>query len=421
MAPKLPNHDFTPGHLTACQICGSQNLELVMDLGHQPLCDSLLTDQQLNEPEASYPLRQFRCVDCSLNQIDYVVDSELVYHKEYPYKSGVTKELVEYQLTSSASTVSEFGLNPGDLVVDIGSNDGTLLKGFKAKGMRVLGIEPTNIAKLANEDQVETIQEFFTEDLAKNIVKEFGHAKCISATNVFAHMATLGEVIRGIQVLLEDGGIFVCEVHYLLEVIRGGQYDTIYHEHLRTYSLKSLITLLESYNFTVIDARQVNRYGGSLRVYAAKGKTHTARPSVGELLRAEEEYGLYDATVYQTFREKAERSRYELLNLAMEAKIKGLQLVGNSCPGRSSTLLNYCGIDHSLMPYICEQSESLKLGMYLPGMHIPIVDNKKLIEDQPDYVVLLAWHYAEPITQYLRERGLRSKLVLPLPELRILE
>jgi len=418
---KVPNHDFNSGPLTACQVCGSRNLELVIDLGHQPLCDSMLTFDQLNETELTYPLRQFRCVDCSLNQIDYAVASNVVYHPEYPYKSGVTLELVEYQQSSSATTVSEFGLEPGDLVVDIGSNDGTLLKGYKAQGMRVLGVEPTNIASIANEDGIETLQSFFTENVANNIVKEYGHAKCVTATNVFAHMSSLGEVIRGIQALLDEGGIFVCEIHYLLEIIRGVQFDTIYHEHLRTYSLKSLITLLEMYGLTVVDAHQVNRYGGSLRIYAANGKKHAPRGSVGELLKKEEAFGLYGGAVYKAFRDKVEKARLDFMTLAYEAQAKGQSFVGNSCPGRCSTLINYYGIDHTLMPYICEQPTSLKLGLHLPGKHIPVVDNKKLIEDQPDYVVLLAWHYGEPITEQLRARGLKSKLVLPLPEVTIVE
>jgi len=418
---KVPKHDFTSGPLTACQVCGSENLELVIDLGNQPLCDSLLTSDQLNEAELTYPLRQFRCVECSLNQIDYAVAGDIVYHPEYPYKSGVTLELVEYQQSSAKTTVTEFGLESGDLVVDIGSNDGTLLKGYRAQGMRVLGVEPTNIAKIANEDGIETLQSFFTENLANTIVKDNGHAKCVTATNVFAHMSSLGEVIRGIQALLDESGIFVCEIHYLLEVIRGGQFDTIYHEHLRTYSLKSLITLLEMYDFTVVDARQVNRYGGSLRVYAAKGKKHAPRSSVGELLKKEEAFGLYDGAVYKTFRENVDRARSDLVTFAYEAKAKGQSFVGNSCPGRCSTLLNYYGIDRTLMPYICEQPTSLKLGLHLPGMHIPVVDNKRLIEDQPDYVVLLAWHYGVPITEQLRARGLKSKLVLPLPEVSFIE
>lgn len=420
MAPSI-DHDIPVGPIARCQVCGSNDLELIIDLGHQPLCDSLLTYEQLKEPEHTYPLRFLRCLKCSLGQIDYAVDGSTVYHREYPYRSGVTKELVEYQRESSQTTVSEFAIEPNSLVVDIGSNDGTLLTGFKAQGMRTLGIEPTNIAKIANDAGIETIQEFFVEKLAQEIVQDHGHASVVSSTNMFAHMTALGEVTRGIRTLLKDGGIFVCEIHYLLEIIRGNQYDTIYHEHLRSYSLKSMIVLLEMYGFTVVDARQVNRYGGSLRVYAAKGAGHPVRDSVGELLALEEEFGLYRRDAYDRFRENAKIARWNLVSMATEAKIVGASFVGNSCPGRSSTLLNYCGIDRELMPYIAEQPASLKLGLHLPGKHIPVVDNEILFREQPDYVVLLAWHYWEPISKQLRERGLQSKLVMPLPEVKVLD
>ncbi len=415
------DHDLGVGPIESCQVCGGSNLELVVDLGHQPLCDSLIDVDRLNEPEQTFPLRLHRCLDCSLAQIDYAVDGSTVYFKEYPYRSGVTRELVDYQMESSAATVADFAVGPDSLVVDVGSNDGTLLSGFKAQGMRVLGVEPTNIAKIANESGIETTQSFFTEKVAREIVKDYGHASVVSATNMYAHMTALGEVTRGIEALLDDDGIFVCEVHYLLEIIRGGQYDTIYHEHLRSYSLKSLVTLLEMYNFTVVDARQVNRYGGSLRVYAQKGKNRAVRSSVAELLAREEAFGLYDSATYDNFRGTIEKSRREFVSLALEAQAKGQSFVGNSCPGRCSTLLNYCGIDKSLMPYIAEQPTSLKLGQHLPGMHIPIVDNEILVREQPDYVVLLAWHYGEPITEQLRARGLKSKLVMPLPEVKVLE
>ena len=166
------DHDIKGGFIECCQVCGSQNLELIIDLRHQPLCDSLLSKSQLNQPETSYPLRLWRCVDCSLAQIDYAVDGSTVYHAEYPYKSGVTQELVEYQMESSATTVQDFNIEQGSLVVDIGSNDGTLLSGFRRQKMRTLGVEPTNIARLANADGIETIQAFFCEDVARNIVTD---------------------------------------------------------------------------------------------------------------------------------------------------------------------------------------------------------------------------------------------------------
>jgi hypothetical protein len=416
-----PSHDINHGPISRCQVCGSERLELVIDLGHQALSDSLPSLEQLKGPEHTFPLRQFWCRDCTLSQIDYAVPPEVVYHLEYPYRSGITKELATYQVQLAEETIVQLHLQPDSLIVDVGSNDGTLLSGFKAKGMRVVGVEPTNIARLAREGGIETVQAFFDEDCARRIVESHGRAKLMTATNVFAHITTLGHFIRGLEILLDSDGVFVFENHYLLDILRGGQFDTIYHEHLRSYSLRSIVTLFAFYDFTVVDARQVSRYGGNVRAYVAKGRDRTRQPSVDKLLQKEHDFGLQDPGCYAAFRARAEQARSDLLRLALDCKDKGVSFVGNSCPARASTLLNYCGIDRSLMPYICEQPTSLKLGLHLPGKHIPIVNNQRLIDEQPDYVVLLAWHYGEPIGQQLRARGLRSKLVLPLPEVRMLD
>jgi SAM-dependent methyltransferase len=401
-------------------VCNAKDLDLIIDLGHQPLCDSLLRPDQLIQPETNYPLRLMRCRVCSLAQLDYVVPGEIVFHRNYPYRAGITKEVVDHHQHSAAEAVKRYALTGDSLVVDIGSNDGTLLSAFKTQGVRVLGVEPTDIADIANANGIETIKSPFTESLAIDIERDYGNAALITATNVFAHMAPLGEVIRGIRRLLNDGGLFMSETHYLLDIIKGVQYDTIYHEHIRSYSLKSLVYLFEANGFTVVDATRVERYAGSLRVFAAKGKHLPVSPSVTALLAEEESFGLHRPEVFQIFRERAFAARNELLTLALEVKKRGEWLVGNSCPGRSSTLLNFTGITKDLMPYIAEQPTSLKLGLHLPGKHMPVVDNEILFREQPDYVALLAWHYAEPIARLLRQRGLRSKLIVPLPEVRIL-
>ena len=418
----MPDHDVNPSPLERYQISGSSNLELIIDLDCQPLCDSLLTREQLLQPEATYPLRLYLCPESGLAQLDYVVDGSVVYHPEYPYRSGITKELEVYQRAFAKGVVDELAVPKGSLCVDIGSNDGTLLTGFKLQGMRALGVEPTNIAKIAREENgIETLQQFFTEALAKNIIKDYGKAKVITATNVFAHMAPLGEVVRGICALLDDDGVFITESHYLLDVVEKGQFDTVYHEHIRTYSLKSLVTLFGYYGMDVVDVRRADRYGGNIRAYVARKGSRPIAPAVPALLALEVERGLFDPKTYVKFRARVEKSRDELMTLAYQAHQKGLSLVGNSCPGRCSTLLNYYGMTRDLMPYLAEQPTSLKLGLYLPGKHIPVVNNQRLIDEQPDYVVLLAWHYATPIAEQLRARGLKSKLVVPLPDVKLID
>lgn len=419
MSPR-PNHNIPEGHQEHCQVCGCSDLREVLDLGYQPLCDSLLTEDALHQPESHYPLRQVWCPRCTLSQIDYVVDGSTVYHQEYPYRTGVTRELVEYQQELATSVATSLDLAPEDLVADIGCNDGTLLQAFRKQGLRVVGVEPTGIAEFARQSGIDTVQAPFSREIATQIVEAHGLAKLATATNVFAHMQSLGEFIEGLECLLHDDGYFVLENHYLEAVMDRLQFDTIYHEHLRTYSLKSIITLFDYYDFKVVDAQKVSRYGGNIRVVVAKGKSKTPSDRVHAILR-EEATKLADPSYYENFRRKSIQLKNDFLELAIQCANQGEPIVGNSCPGRCSTLLNFAGIGPDLMPYIAEQPTSLKLGMYLPGKRIPIVNNERLIVDQPSKVVLLAWHYATPIAEQLRQRGLRSELYVPMPELKRIE
>ena len=415
------HHMIKNGPIDKCQICNSSKLNLILDLGHQPLCDSLLAKEMLNQPETTYPLRMFWCEECSLAQLDYCVDGSVVFHPDYPYRTGVTKELVEYLNGMSSSLISKYNLKHDDLVVDLGSNDGTLLMGFKEHGIKVLGVEPTNIAKLANQNGIETVQEFFTMDIANEIKNKYSEASIVVATNMFAHMASIGEVVSGIETILKDDGVFVFENHYLLDVIQGGQFDTIYHEHLRTYSLKSLIKLFSYYDFTITDVERGSRYGGNIRVHVTKGKNRSVSENVTALLNLEENSDLYKLETYRKFAERVKKAKKDFMNFLLKIKDDGKTIVANSCPGRSVTLLNYYGVDADLIPYIAEQPTSLKLGMFLPGKLIPVVNNEILIKEQPDYVILLAWHYAEPIMEQLKARGLKSNFIIPLPDLKIVK
>lgn len=417
-----PKHHFIKnGHIFSCQICNSTKLHTILDLGHQPLCDSLLTKDMLNEPETTYPLRMVWCQNCTCVQLDYCVDGKLVYHPDYPYRSGITKELVEYQTAMSQTLAKKYSLDSKDLVIDVGSNDGILLKGFQKQGIKVLGIEPTNIAKIANKNGIETIQKYFNIKVAEQIKKKYGSASLIVTTNTFAHMQTLGEFIVGAHSLLKNDGVFVNETHYLLDIIAGGQFDTIYHEHLRTYSLKALVTLFDQYDFTLTDVERGSRYGGNIRVYTTKGKRKPVSSKVKKLLKLEENSGLGKLITYTKFAQRVKKARIEFMDFLYETRRKGKQIVGNSCPARSSTLLNYYGVDSELLPYLAEQPTSLKLNMFLPGKHIPIVNNHRLINEQPDYVVILAWHLAEPIMEQLKARGLKSDFIIPLPDFKIVK
>ncbi|MBC8509685.1 MAG: methyltransferase domain-containing protein, partial [Chloroflexi bacterium] len=283
----MKKHNLPHGHINYCQTCASEELELIIDLGHHAPCDSLLSKKQLSQMEKVYPLRLFRCEVCGLVQIDYVVPPEELFYPDYPYRSGITETLSRNLQSMAITLVKEYDLKTGALAIDIGSNDGTLLQGFKSQGMEVLGVEPTNIAELAIQNGIPTIQEFFGEVLAKKIKREYGQASAITAANMFAHVADLGDLIQGCSELLGDGGLFVTESHYLLDMVQTVQYDAIYHEHLKYYSLESLMVLMGEYDFTIVDAERIPNYGGSIRVIAKKGKGYSPSTRLQGLLQEE--------------------------------------------------------------------------------------------------------------------------------------
>jgi len=415
-------HDVAPGRLGRCQITGSQNLFEVIDLGHQPPCDALLTGETLGHPEVYYPLRLMLCPDSGLAQLDHVVDGSTIYPTDYPYRAGISEPLRVYQRAFAGDILKSFNIPEGSLCVDIGSNDGVLLTGFKDKGMRVLGVEPTNMAHIARqENRIETIQDFFTEDVARDIVSIHGPAKVATMTNVFAHMAPLGEVMRGLSQILDEDGIFITESQYLLDVLEGNQFDGIYHEHIRTYSFKSLVTLFPYYGMEVFDVQRASRYGGNVRAYAARKGMRPISPRVQELLAIEESKGLFKPETWEAWRGRVQENKSKFMALAYEAKQKGQRFVADSCPGRGAVLVNYYGLNKDLLPYIAQLPNSEKVGKYMPGTHIPIVANDIILREQPDYVVILAWHYGDYIMENWRKKGLRSKFVIPLPEFKIIE
>jgi len=414
------NNNIQLGHIDVCQICQSADLQQVLSMGYFAPCDSLLTKEMLEQAEKSYPLNLIRCRACGLVQIDYVVDKRELFYPEYPYRSGITETLRNNLHAISKHVSNKIKLSENALVVDIGSNDGTILEGFKSSGMRVLGVEPTNIADIANQNGVETIKDYFSLDIAQQIITKHGKASLVVAANVFAHINELSSLIEGVHFLLEDEGIFVTESHYQLDILETLQYDSVYHEHLRYYLVKPLIKIFSEKGFTLFDIERIPNYGGSIRVYAAKGIQHKVSDNVCRLIDLEEKMGVYQDDTYELFRQEAESSRKKIRSLIVRLNDDGKRIVGVGCPGRSATLLNYCGITSDMMPYIAEQSSSLKLGMFTPNTHIPVIDESLMLKEQPDYALILTWHYAEPIIKHLRAKGLRSKIIIPLPEIKII-
>jgi len=413
--------DLAVGPISRCQICGSDDRQHIVDLGFSAPCDSLLTRDQLKQPETAFPLDSWRCRTCGLVQIDYVVDPRDLFHREYPYRSGITASLKRHLHGTSQRVAEKIGVPRGALVVDIGSNDGTVLEGFRNVGMRVLGVEPTNIATIAVANGIPTINDFFSRAVAMRIRDGHGSAAVVTAANVFAHVNRLSELLLGIHDLLEDDGVFVSESHYMLDILETLQYDSIYHEHLRFYLVKPLQRLFDDHGFTLEDVERIPNYGGSIRVYARKGRGRRPAAAVGDLLALEERMRCYDDEPYERFRARTESSRRALRSLLVRLHDDGQRVAGIGCPGRAVTLLTYCGVTPDLLPYIAEQSTSLKLGLFTPGTHIPVVDEARLFDEQPDFALMLTWHYAAPIIDALRKRGLRSKIIVPLPEITIVD
>jgi 2-polyprenyl-3-methyl-5-hydroxy-6-metoxy-1,4-benzoquinol methylase len=402
------------GHIEKCQVCSGTELVTILDYGHQRPVHGHLTRSQLNEEEVFYPLKLCFCKSCGQAQIDYVVDPKVVFRPEYPYLTGLTNMLVKNFRQLAEMSVERFKLNKNDLVVDIGSNDGTLLKGFKDKGMRVLGIEPTNIAKIANRNDITTWQEYFTADTVKKIIEKYGHAKIVTAANVYAHIPDPVLLTENIKNLLSPDGVFISESQYFYDTIEKMQLDEVYDEHLRYNAVKPMMRLISAGGMSVVDAERIAAAGGSIRVFAKVGK-HTPSERVNEIIRSEEKFGLYEYEKLNKFGENAVKIKHDLMRLVLECKAKG-RVVGIGAPGRSNTLLGFARIDNTLLDYAVEKKGSPKIGLYTPHTHIPIYDEELLMKDQPEFGLLLSWHIGDELMKKLRASGYKGKFIMPLPE-----
>jgi hypothetical protein len=310
-------------------------------------------------------------------------------------------------------------LKPSDLIVDVGSNDGTLLSNFKNGGYRVQGIEPATVGNMANERNIPTLIAFFDRDVAVRVRTQEGPAKIVTATNVFAHMEDIHEIVDSMVLLLGDEGVFISESHYLISLVETLQYDTIYHEHLRYYSLRSLKYLLEMHGLSVIHAKRIPTHGGSIRVYASRSGAYAVEDSVSALLEEEEQF---DRTGWklEDFKRRVVLSKLQLQALLLEIKNRGKRIYGIGAPSRASTLINYVGIDDGILDCVVEIKGSHKLGKYIPGTLVPVVEETKLFEDRPEYALLLSWHIAEELISKLRERGFKGDFIVPLPVPRVI-
>lgn len=404
--------------IDACQTCGNSSLESVLFLGYMPPVNKMRRIGDVPEEQPSYPTNWLYCSRCELVQLGLSVDPEILFPPDYPYTSGTTKILRENFADLHRECCALLSLGPDDLVIDIGSNDGTLLSNFKEHGHRVLGIEPTEVGRIALQRDIPTVIRYFRPEIARQVRAEHGPARVVTSTNCFAHIEDVHTIVDGIAQLLSPKGVFVSESHYLIGLLDRLQYDTIYHEHLRYYSLRSLKHLLEMHGLEVIHAHAIPTHGGSIRVFAAPKGAYPAQPSVSAMLASEPSGAEMRARLRQ-FRRDTMLSKLRLMAILREVKETGARICGISAPSRASTLVNYVGLDDSIVDSVFEISGSLKIGKYLPGTLIPVVEESRLFEEQPEYAILLSWHIADELASKLRQRGYRGKFIIPLPEPRI--
>ncbi|OGE33568.1 hypothetical protein A3D83_01190 [Candidatus Daviesbacteria bacterium RIFCSPHIGHO2_02_FULL_41_10] len=404
--------------LDVCRACDSRNLLLFLQLGPTPAPNGFLKAHHRHQAEKFYPLDVCFCQDCGLVQLAHVVSPHIMF-KNYVYIPSTSETMRNHFAGLSSDAIKKTKAKENELVVDIGSNDGTLLKSFKSHGMKILGVDPAeNLVKKANQAGVNTMCALFTNKLAKEIKRKYGKAKIITGTNVVAHVHDLNDFLEGINTLLSDEGLFICEFPYLIALLEGIEFDTIYQEHLSYFSISPFNKLLKKHKLVLVDVQRLPVHGGSVRVFVSK-KSLPQSIRVKNLLKLEEKKKILKPETYLKFRKKVDKVRHELVQLLWTLRMKNKSIVGYGASAKGNIILNYCRIGPETLDYVVD-SISYKQGKFTPGMHIPIFPEQKLLDDQPDYTLLLAWNFADEIikkqTEY-RKRG--GKFILALPKLTI--
>lgn len=411
--------DILMKSVTSCQICGSDDLSLVLSMGFIPPVNEVRKSRSPGSDQVAYPLDLLRCGSCHLVQLGVELPAEVLFPVDYPYRSGTTRILRENFAALAAETEALLGASNKPLVIDIGSNDGTLLNAFAERGFPVHGIEPTGAAEDANARGIETTQAYFNMATVRDVQSRVGTPGIVTAANVFAHIADVDKVMAAIGKLLAKGGLFISESHYLGALVETVQVDTVYHEHLRYYALDSLNALFARHGMEVFRVVRIPTHGGSIRVYAAAKGQMPIDPSVAALLDWEGQLGLTDGSVFEQLSKRATSVRRALPTLLTDLAGQGKRVFGVGAPSRASTLINYSGLDVDLIETVLEVPNSPKIGGLIPGTRIPIEDERRLYADQPDYALMLSWHIADELMPKLKANGFKGDFLIPLPEVRI--
>jgi hypothetical protein len=397
-----------------CRVCGGQDVEVVLDLGAQPHCNSLLTLEALAEPEPVYPLRLCFCNDCTTVQIDHTVPKETMF-SEYLYVSGTTRTLREHFRCSAERLAGRLGLGDGDLVVDIGSNDGTWLRYFKDLGLEALGVEPArNLAAVAEAEGIATLNRFFAADVAREITAQRGAPKLVTAAGVFFHLEELHSATEGVAEFCRRGAVFCVQAIYLAEMLGRAEFDNIYHEHLTYWTLTSIERLFDRHGLEVFAVDVLPIHGGSLELLVAEKATRPVEDSVTRLRAREGANGLRDLGTYRAFAQRVFRIRDRLLDILGDYAAAGKTVHAFGAPAKGATLLNTFHISTDLVQCAVEKNP-LKVGRYIPGARIPIVEEGSVPE--PDAYLILPWNFLDEFLEkkrdYIRTGG---AFIVPIPE-----
>jgi len=403
-----------------CRVCGSHDLLLFLDLGLMPDAE-VKTKNQLKS-DRSYPLKLYYCRNCHLVQVINILPAEELF-TNYVYRSSVAKTLVEH-FEKYAKELSERYVKQGEFIVEFGCNDGVLLGPLKKYGVDAIGIDPAKTLKsIAEEKGLSVITDYFTQKIAMAIVKNKGKAKVITGSNVFAHIDNLDETMRAINILLDDNGIFVVEVHYLVDIFEKLQYDAMYHEHLCNYSLLPLNYLMSKHDMEIFDVKRIPIHAGSIRVYVKKksNKVYKIQSTVSEAINFEIKMGLNNIEAYLDFARRVEKSRENLRKVLLNLKDQGSKIVGYGAGGRTHILICYCNIDTNILDYIVDDSPE-RYNKFTSGIHIPIYHPSRMEKFPPDYILLFAWNYREEILRKEHDFLLGGgRFIIPLPEVEIIK
>jgi SAM-dependent methyltransferase len=397
-----------------CRSCGAEQLDPVLSLGRTPLANALLKEDELSNPEPTFPLDLVFCPNCALVQITETVPPEQLF-SHYLYLSSFSDTMLKHSAELAGRLIKERGLGANSLVVEVASNDGYLLQFYKRAGVPVLGIEPAaNIAKVAEDRGIPTLPRFFGKELGRELRDTARRADVIHANNVLAHVADLNGFVAGLALTLKDDGVAVIEAPHVKPMIERLEFDTIYHEHLCYYSLTALQPLFKRHGLDIVDVFEIPLHGGSLQVHAAL----SGRPSdrVCRLLEEERAAGVGGREFYFDFGDKVRHLKAELVEMLLELKSRGSRIAAYGASAKGSTLLNYCGIGRETLEFVADRS-TVKQGLYTPGTHLLVKPPEALLADRPDHVLLLTWNFADEILQQQAAyRRLGGKFIIPVPE-----